>query len=89
MVSNDPNHPKLALKRVQGNCAIRDELSESCRQSWQVGSSMWKGHRLVGTNVYDYVLQLLLLDELSLKVGPGHVTMHIELRHCACALCSS
>lgn len=39
--------------------------------------------------LYDYVLELLLLDELSLKIGPGHVTMHIELRHCACALCSS
>ena len=43
-VGNDPNHPKLALElqKMQGNCAIRDELSESCRQSWQVGSSMWK-----------------------------------------------
>ena len=80
---NDPN---------QGNCAIRDELSESCRQSWQVGSGN-VGHRLLGTNVCDYVgptnLELLLLDEFFLKVGPGHVKMHIELRHCACALCSS
>eukprot|EP00435_Cladocopium_sp_Y103_P037155 s3485_g9.t2 len=27
----------------QGNCAIRDELSESCRQSWQVNEAVFQG----------------------------------------------
>mmetsp|Transcript_39433 Transcript_39433/g.65088 ORF Transcript_39433/g.65088 Transcript_39433/m.65088 type:complete len:175 (-) Transcript_39433:21-545(-) len=27
----------------QGNCAIRDELSESCRQSWQVSETVFQG----------------------------------------------